>query len=120
MLCSTPQSFWLMAAGVPLAVFLAWAEIRLPSLVVAEVTGGQTFAHAAAAVALLLGAMLAATALKDFFSTVLGAYVNRYRFRQDVLLSQKSMHCFYQTYEKKETRDLFSAHRLRHGCPTAS
>ena len=107
MLCSKPQSFWLMAAGVPLAVFLAWAEIRLPSLVVAEVTGGQTFAHAAAAVALLLGAMLAATALKDFFSTVLGAYVNRYRFRQDVLLSQKSMHCFYQTYEKKETRDLF-------------
>ena len=34
MLKSAPKSFWLMSAVVPLAVFLAWAEIKLPALVV--------------------------------------------------------------------------------------
>ena len=47
MLKSAPKSFWLMSAVVPLAVFLAWAEIKLPALVVSEVSSGQTFAHAA-------------------------------------------------------------------------
>lgn len=106
MLRSTPKSFWLMAAGVPLAVFLAWAEIKLPALVVSEVTTGQSFSHAALAVGILLGAMLAATALRETFSTVLMAYLSRYRFDQYVRLHRKTMHCFYQTYEKKSTRDL--------------
>ena len=49
MLRGAPQSFWLTAAGVPLAVFLAWAEVRLPALVVSEVVSGRSFAHAALA-----------------------------------------------------------------------
>lgn len=108
MLRGTPQSFWLMAAGVPLSVFLAWAEIKLPALVVSEVTAGQTFRHAALAVGILLGATLAATVLSNFCCIVLNAYVSRYRFRQCVRLEKKAMHCFYQTYEKKETRDLYA------------
>ena len=106
MLSGTPQSFWLMAAAVPLTVFLAWAEIQLPALVVSEVTAQQTFLHAAVAVGILLGATLIATALKEFCSTVQQAYMSRYRFRQSVRLHRKSMHCFYETYEKKATRDL--------------
>ena len=54
MLRGTPASFFVMAAGVPLGVLLAWAELRLPALVVSEVTGGQTFLHAALAVGALL------------------------------------------------------------------
>ena len=34
MLRGTPASFFVMAAGVPLGVLLAWAELRLPALVV--------------------------------------------------------------------------------------
>ena len=106
MLRGTPQSFWLMAAAVPLTVFLAWAEIQLPALVVSEVTAQQTFLHATVAVGILLGATLIATALKEFCSTVQQAYMSRYRFSQSVRLHRKSMHCFYETYEKKTTRDL--------------
>ena len=106
MLFTTPQSFWLMAAGVPLAVFLAWAELKLPALVVSVVTQGHTFAYAAISIGILLGAALAATALQEFCSTLLMAYLTRYRFRQCVQLYKKSMSCFYETYEKKPTRDL--------------
>lgn len=108
MLTGAPGAFWLMAAGVPLAVFTAWAEIKLPALVVSEVTGGATFRHAALSVGMLLGATWAATALGNFFSTLSYAYQSRYRFRMCVRLEEKSMHCFYGEYEKKETRDLYS------------
>ena len=106
MLRSTPQSFWLIALAVPLSVFLAWAEIRLPALVVAEVTQGQSFAHAAAAVGLLLGATLLAAALNEFLQSMQGVYATRFRFRQDAALDAKSMRCFYQQYESKAVRDL--------------
>ena len=106
MLRSTPQSFWLMALAVPLAVFLAWVEIRLPALVVAEVTQGQSFAHAVLAVGLLLGATLLAAALSEFLQSMQGVYATRFRFRQDAALDAKSMRCFYQQYESKAVRDL--------------
>lgn len=106
MLHDAPLSFWLMAIDVPIAVFLAWAEMKLPALVVSEVTAGQTFAHAAAAVGILLGATLAATALREFCSTILSAYLNRYLYRQSARIYRKSMHCFYQIYEQKTTHDL--------------
>lgn len=101
-----PLAFWLMAIDVPLAVFLAWAEIKLPALVVSEVTAGQTFVHAATAVGILLGAILAATVLREFCSTILSAYLSRYLYRQGTRIYRKSMHCFYQIYEQKSTHDL--------------
>ena len=108
MLHGAPWSFWLTAAGVPLAVFLAWAEIRLPALVVSEVVSGQSFAHAALAVGLLIGAVLLANALKEFVETIRRAYLDRYRFGEGVLLDKKAMRCYYQQYEKKSVRDLHS------------
>lgn len=108
MLSGTPKSFWLMVVGVPLTVFTAWAEVKLPALVISEVTTEQTFLHAAIAVVTLLSAILIATALKEFCSTIQQAYMSRYRFSQCVRLYQKSMHCFYETYEKKSTRDLLN------------
>ncbi len=108
MLTGTPRTFWVMAASVPLGVFVAWSGIELPALVVSEVTKGATFRHAALSVGILLGAILAATALKNFFSMLSYAYQNRYRFRMCVRLEKKSMHCFYGDYEKKETRDLYT------------
>ena len=108
MLRGAPQSFWLTAAGVPLAVFLAWAEVRLPALVVSEVVSGRSFAHAALAVGLLIGAVFLAKALKEFMETIQKPYLDRYRFGEGVLLDKKAMRCYYQQYEKKSVRDLHS------------
>ena len=73
MLRGTPASFFVMAAGGPLGVLLAWAELRLPALVVSEVTGGQTFLHAALAVGALLALTFLAVGLRDFCKTILEA-----------------------------------------------
>lgn len=108
MLRGAPQSFWLTAAGVPLAVFLAWAEVRLPALVVSEVVSGRSFAHAALAVGLLIGAVFLAKALKEFMETIQKPYFDRYRFGEGVLLDKKAVRCYYQQYEKKSVRDLHS------------
>lgn len=108
MLRGAPQSFWLTAAGVPLAVFLAWAEVRLPALVVSEVVSGRSFAHAALAVGLLIGAVFLAKALKEFMETIQKPYFDRYRLGEGVLLDKKAMRCYYQQYEKKSVRDLHS------------
>lgn len=108
MLRGAPQSFWLTAAGVPLAVFLAWAEVRLPALVVSEVVSGRSFAHAALAVGLLIGAVFLANALKEFMETIQKPYFDRYRLGEGVLLDKKAMRCYYQQYEKKSVRDLHS------------
>ena len=108
MLRGAPWSFWLTATGVPLAVFLAWAEIRLSALVVSEVVSGRSFAHAALAVGLLIGAVLLANALKEFVETIRKSYLDRYRFGEGVLLDKKAMRCYYQQYEKKTVRDLHS------------
>ena len=107
MLHQAPETFWLMAAGVPLAVFLAWAEIKLPALVVAEVTTGQTFRRAAAAVGALLGGTLLVTMLRDFLTAALDGAESRFRLKQMAALSSKSMRCFYQQYESKAVRDLY-------------
>ena len=106
MLRGTPASFFVMAAGVPLGVLLAWAELRLPALVVSEVTGGQTFLHAALAAGALLVLTFLAVGLRDFCKTILEAQESRYRFYLTSCLEEKSMAMFYQTYEKKQTRDL--------------
>ncbi len=119
MLRQTPAAFWLLVLGVPLAVFTAWAKIKLPALVVSEVVTGQPFVHAATVVGALIGALLLSDVLGDFISTVVGAYESKYRYRQCVRLQEKSMTCFYQTYEKKSTHDLadraFQANMMSYG-----
>lgn len=107
MLRETPQTFWLMVGCVPLAVFLEWAGIQLPALVVEQVTTGQTFAHAATAVGILLGATLLAAALRDFLTAALRSAVQMLRYRENTALYRKVMRCLYQKFESKSVRDLY-------------
>ncbi len=107
MLRETPQTFWLMVGCVPLAVFLEWAGIQLPALVVEQVTTGQTFAHAATAVGILLGATLLAAALRDFLTAALRSAVQMFRYRENTALYRKVMRCLYQKFESKSVRDLY-------------
>ncbi len=108
MLRDAPLAFWLTVLGVPVGVFLAWAEIRLPALVVAQVTEGRSFAQAAWAVGLLLGLMGLAAALQKALGTVSFGCFSQYCIQKEVELNRKSMSCFYQIYEKKQVRDLHS------------
>lgn len=103
---SVPRAFFMLLGAVPCAVFLAWAEIRLPALVVEQVMAVQAFLHAVLTVALLLCGMFIAGALRDFFRAVSAAALEHFRYDQSLELDKKSMHSFYQTYEKKEVRDL--------------
>ena len=106
MVRDTPASLLVMVLELPLAVFLAWGEVRLPALVVGEVTRGAALRHAALTVGLFLLAMLLATVLRDTCEAALGVFLQRYRNVRGGELDRKSMTCLYQTFEKKETRDL--------------
>ncbi len=108
MLRDAPLAFWLSALGVPIGVFLAWAEIRLPALVVAQVVNGRTFVQAAWAVGVLLGLTGLAAASQRALEGVSQTYLRRYCYQKCVGLNRKSMSCFYQVYEKKPVRDLHS------------
>ena len=107
MLRETPQTFWLMVGCVPLGVFLEWAGIQLPALVVEQVTTGQTFAHAATLVGILLGATLLAAALRDFLTAALRSAMQMFRYRENTALYRKVMRCLYQKFESKSVRDLY-------------
>ncbi len=106
MISGTPLSLLVMLLEVPLAVFLAWGQVRLPALVVGEVTRGESLRHAAVSVGLFLLAVLIATVLRDTCEAVLGVLLQFYRSLRSSELDRKTMGCRYQTLEKKETRDL--------------
>ncbi len=106
MIHGTPLSLLVMVLEVPLAVFLAWGQVRLPALVVGEVTRGESLRHAALAVGLFLLAMLTATVLRDTCETVIDVLLQFYRSLRSCELDRKTMGFRYQTLERKETRDL--------------
>ncbi len=101
-----PMLFVQMALQVPLNIFLAYGAVYLPSLVVGEVTRGESLAHGAWRMGLLLLLMLVADVLILFLTALSQSGLRRYRFQKGAELKRKSMDCFYQIYEKKENRDL--------------
>lgn len=106
MLKGAPVLFGLMVLQVPLNIFLAWGAVYLPALVVGEVTRGESLAHGAWRMGMLLLLMLAADTLMLFFTGMSQSGLSRYRYQKIGELDRKSMDCFYQIYEKKENRDL--------------
>ena len=97
----------MMALSLPLEVFLEYAACYLPALAVAQVTKGAEFSVAAAGVGLFLLAMFAAETASSFLGTMKSIFLSGYRNEKGKELERKSMNCLYQTYERKETRDLF-------------
>ncbi len=96
----------MMALSLPLEVFLEYGACYLPALAVAQVTGGEGVGRAVGSVGLFLLAMFAAEALSSFLGEMKNIFLNRYRNEKGQELDGKSMGCLYQTYERKETRDL--------------
>lgn len=108
MLKATPTGFLLLLLLLPINLFLAWADIYLPSLVVAQVTAYAAPRQAILRVAAFLFLMFAADALQKIISAVSGSACElTYRHKRSLELDEKSLRCFYETYEKKESRDLY-------------
>ncbi len=109
---SAPAALLFLLLQLPPAVFLAWSEVRLPALVVGEVTAGRSFNEAALAVGAFLLAILVATVLRDLCGTAAGNKLEIYRFLMGSELSRRSVGCFYQTFERKETRNMYGRAKL--------
>lgn len=101
-----PGAFVLMAAGIPLRIAAQYLDIYLPSLVVAEVTGGQSLRHALTGVGIVLFFSLFCGLLNKAFQTILDARFGIYRCKLMDLVNRKLLGLFYQDFEKKEVRDL--------------
>ena len=92
---------------IPLNVGLAWTGIYLPSLVVAEVTGGAGFSHAAYTVGIWMFAILCATLIWNVLDYYVHTLDQIYTCKVRDMLYEKAMGLFYQCYEKKKMGDLF-------------
>ena len=103
-----PLAFVMQLFLVPLKIALLYAAVYLPSLVVAEVTEGRTFMHAALSVGGLMLAMFIGNELSEFTGRLIGLYEQTCRYKVTYDLNHKSLGCFYQSFERKEMRDLLS------------
>lgn len=101
-----PMFFLLMVLEVPLNVALAYADIYLPSLVVADVTGRAPLEQAALRAGALILAMLVCHILRNFCYHLSEGYMSKYRHKKGMSVDRKSLNMFYQDYERKEIRDL--------------
>lgn len=104
----TPEVFLMCAAQILVNTGISYGTVYLPSLVVAEITDGQTFRHAAAALGAVMLAMLLGGILQKLFSYLISGKEELYRCRVTTELHKKALNCFYQQYENKAMRDLFN------------
>jgi len=99
-------AFFISALFVPVNIGLRYLEIYLPSLVVSEVTDGRKLGHSLLSVgAVMLLTMLGyiiIQALIHIRNSTLGIY----RYKMTDFVTRKQLSMFYQTYERKEIRDL--------------
>lgn len=96
----TPAVFASMMAVMPLNIYLAWANVYLPSLAAARVTGEASLAQGALAVGLLLLTMMAAKIGRHYLAVAEDAGLYGYRFHQSEKHARKAMDCFYQVYNR--------------------
>lgn len=103
----TPCVLFMYAVQTPVNIWLSWAAVWLPALVVAEATQRQPLSHAARTVGLLMfGVMLGGLVKKLLFYIIQGKQ-GFYLYEITRELNHKSLSCFYQNYERKDMRDLF-------------
>ena len=99
-------AFFITALFIPINIGLRYLEIYLPSLVVSEITNGQTLTHSL----LLIGIVMLLIMLGNIIVQALGHIRNStlgiYRYKMTALVTRKQLSMFYQTYEQKKVRDL--------------
>lgn len=101
-----PWFFLLMILEIPLNVCLAYTEIYLPSLVVAEITNRSPLAQAAFKTGAVILVMLVCHIVQNFTDHTSRYHLANYRLQRCIDIDRKSLNLFFQDYEKKEIRDL--------------
>ena len=101
-----PKSFLYLMLGIPLAVVQSYMGIRLPSLVVKEVTASSPLTKAAFSIGMVMLTIFLCKMLAEVFSYMLDGYLVNYRWCVSEMIDKKALGCFYQQIEKKEVRDL--------------
>lgn len=99
-------AFFITALFIPINIGLRYLEIYLPSLVVSEVTNGQTFHHAVISVGVTMLLVMLGYIMIQALGHIRNSTLGIYRYKMTDLVTRKQLSMFYQTYEQKEVRDL--------------
>ncbi len=110
-LACTPVTFFLQGCQMLVNIFLAWGAVRLPALLVEQVTAQKTFAGAAADALWLVAAMVLAGILPEILRAVIEGNEHFLAWYVSDKLRRKLLGCFYQQVESKPVRELYDRSR---------
>ena len=99
-------AFFITALFIPINIGLRYLEIYLPSLVVSEVTNGQTLNHSLLSIGIVMLLILLGNIIVQALGHIRTSTLGIYRYKMTDLVTRKQLSMFYQTYEQKEVRDL--------------
>lgn len=99
-------AFFITALLIPVTIGSSYLEIYLPSLVVSEVTSGQTLKHAMLSIGIVMLMMMLGYVITNALWHVRRSALGIYQYKMTNLVTRKQLSMFYQTYEQKEVRDL--------------
>lgn len=99
-------AFFITALFIPINIGLRYLEIYLPSLVVSEITNGQTLTHSLLSIEIVMLLIMLGYIIIQALGHIRNSTLGIYRYKMTDLVTRKQLSMFYQTYEQKEVRDL--------------
>lgn len=99
-------AFFITALFIPINIGLRYLEIYLPSLVVSEVTNGQTLNHSLLSIGIVMLLIMLGYIIIQALGHIRNSTLGIYRYKMTDLVTRKQLSMFYQTYEQKKVRDL--------------
>ena len=99
-------AFFITALFIPINIELRYLEIYLPSLVVSEITNGQTLTHSLLSIGIVMLLIMLGNIIVQALGHIRNSTLGIYRYKMTALVTRKQLSMFYQTYEQKEVRDL--------------
>lgn len=99
-------AFFITALFIPINIGLRYLEIYLPSLVVSEVTNGQTLNHSLLSIGIVMLLIMLEYIIIQALGHIRNSTLGIYRYKMTDLVTRKQLSMFYQTYEQKKVRDL--------------
>ena len=99
-------AFFSTALFIPINIGLRYLEIYLPSLVVSEITNGQTLTHSLLSIGIVMLLIMLGNIIVQALGHIRNSTLGIYRYKMTALVTRKQLSMFYQTYEQKKVRDL--------------
>lgn len=99
-------AFFITALFIPINIGLRYLETYLPSLVVSEITNGQTLTHSLLSIGIVMLLIMLGNIIVQALGHIRNSTLGIYRYKMTALVTRKQLSMFYQTYEQKEVRDL--------------